>query len=79
VLLVVSASGSVASWSAQPISLGHLDWTLKPLVLGPDQVPRGLTVSEPARAQILECANLKQLDRWVRRALTVQSVEELLA
>jgi hypothetical protein len=179
VLLVVSASGSVASWSAQPISLGHPDWTLKPLVLGPDQVPvvvtvaqaqqcpelstlsvmahhqhpdrdkilaafaegiagvdderrilyddivmaalpaavrsslealvtsttyqykspfarkyfakgkaegllvvleaRGLTVSEQTRAQILECANLTQLDRWVRRALTVLSVEELLA
>ncbi|WP_211658123.1 hypothetical protein [Phytoactinopolyspora halophila] len=39
VLLVVCADAVIARWCAQPIELGHPGWILRPLVLGPDQVP----------------------------------------
>ena len=48
VLLVVSPSAAVARWCATPIHLGHPGFTLKPLVLGPDQVP---VVTDPDLAR----------------------------
>jgi hypothetical protein len=39
VLLVVSPSAAMARRCARPIHLGHPNWTLTPLVLGPDRVP----------------------------------------
>jgi len=39
VLLVVTPDPVVAAWSATPIEIGHPGWTLRPLVLGPQQLP----------------------------------------
>jgi hypothetical protein len=59
VLLVVSPSKAVAEWCAKPIHLGHPDWVLKPLVLGPDRVP---VVTDPDLArQHLELAMLSAI------------------
>jgi hypothetical protein len=38
---------------------------------------RGLKVEEAARRRLLECTELAQLERWLSKAVTVQSVEEL--
>lgn len=40
---------------------------------------RGIDVSEAARARITECADLDQLERWLDRAVVVNSAEELFA
>jgi hypothetical protein len=59
VLLVVSPDAAVARWCAKPIHLGPPDWTLKPLVLGPDRVP---VVTDPDLArQHLELAMLSAI------------------
>jgi hypothetical protein len=39
---------------------------------------RGIAVTEPQRAQIAECQDLDLLDRWLVRALSVTSINELL-
>jgi hypothetical protein len=39
VLLVVCPGRSVAMWCAAPIDLGHPNWILRPVVIGPDRVP----------------------------------------
>ena len=39
---------------------------------------RGLTVSEEQRKRIMSCRDAAQLEQWIRRALTVLSVDELL-
>jgi len=38
---------------------------------------RALLVDDAARAQILGCTDLTVLDRWVRRAATIDTIEEL--
>ena len=48
VLLVVSPKAAVAAWCARPIETGHPGFTLRPLVLGPDQVP---VVTDPDLAR----------------------------
>jgi hypothetical protein len=48
VLLVVCPSAAVAASCATPIHLGHPNWTLTPLVLGPDRVP---VVTDPDLAR----------------------------
>ncbi|MEI8259320.1 MAG: transposase, partial [Deltaproteobacteria bacterium] len=40
---------------------------------------RGLTVSEAQGRRILACPSMLTLQRWMGRALVVQSVSELLA
>jgi hypothetical protein len=40
---------------------------------------RGVKVDAAARQRIQECTQLAQLKRWLRRAVTVQSVQELFA
>ena len=40
---------------------------------------RGLEVSIEARERISVCTDVDQLDEWVRRAVTVESIEELFA
>jgi flagellar biosynthesis/type III secretory pathway protein FliH len=40
---------------------------------------RGVKVDAAARRRIQECTQLAQLKRWLRRAVTVQSVQELFA
>lgn len=40
---------------------------------------RGIDVPTDARTRIVECSNLDQLDSWVRRAVTVDSVRDLFA
>lgn len=40
---------------------------------------RGLKVDAAARQRILACTQPSQLKRWLRRAVTVQSVQELFA
>jgi hypothetical protein len=39
---------------------------------------RGIRMSAEARARILACVDVDQLDTWVRRAVTVSSVDELV-
>lgn len=39
---------------------------------------RGVRVPESARSRIAECRDLDLLDRWIRQAVTVDSVDELL-
>lgn len=38
-LLVLSPDSKCADWCIQPINIGHPGWDLRPLVLGPRQVP----------------------------------------
>jgi hypothetical protein len=38
---------------------------------------RGLRASDEARARILACTDATQLDTWVRKAVSVTSVDEL--
>ena len=40
---------------------------------------RGLPVSEAERARIRQCGDAAQLDAWLRRALTAESVADVLA
>jgi predicted transposase/invertase (TIGR01784 family) len=40
---------------------------------------RGLPVSDRQRARVLGCTDLEQLERWVRRAVTVKAAAELFA
>jgi hypothetical protein len=40
---------------------------------------RGIDVPGDARARITECADIDQLDTWVRRAATVESIADLFA
>jgi hypothetical protein len=47
VLLVLSPDNRCADWCAQPIRIGHPDWDLRPLVLGPQRLP---PVTDPAVA-----------------------------
>lgn len=39
VLLVLCLDSPTANWCSTPIDLGHPDWVLKPMVVGPDMVP----------------------------------------
>ena len=38
---------------------------------------RGIDVPDEARTRIVECTDLDQLDTWVRRAATAESIEDL--
>lgn len=40
---------------------------------------RGIAVSEEQKARILACTDIAVLDRWIRRAVSVSSTEELFA
>jgi hypothetical protein len=40
---------------------------------------RGLDVPEPTRTRIMNCQDLDQLDRWLRRAVAVDAVNDLFA
>jgi hypothetical protein len=40
---------------------------------------RGLDVSDHARARISGCSDFDQLDTWVRRAATAESIDDLFA
>lgn len=46
-LLVVCADTATAAWCADPIDLGHPNWVLRPLVLGPTQIPKTTDVHDP--------------------------------
>lgn len=48
-LVVVTASRAVARWAAAPIDIGRGRMVLRPLVIGPDEIPNELTLAE-ARA-----------------------------
>ena len=38
---------------------------------------RGLAITDAQRDRIVNCDDLKTLSRWIRRAVTVASVDEL--
>ena len=40
---------------------------------------RGLTLPDDVRARILACTDIDQLDAWLRRVGTVNTVDELFA
>ena len=40
---------------------------------------RGLSVSEPVRARVLGCRDLRMLDRWLIRAATAASDTDVIA
>jgi hypothetical protein len=39
---------------------------------------RGMRISKKARARILACTDIEQIDAWLRKAASVASVDELL-
>lgn len=47
-LLVLAPRRAVARWAARPIAMGHPDWVLRPIVVGPEGVP---VVTDPAWAE----------------------------
>jgi hypothetical protein len=47
-LLVLTLSRGTARWARQPIDIGHPGFELRPLVIGPDEVP---TILNPDKAQ----------------------------
>lgn len=47
ILLVICPDPATAGWCATPIDIGHPDWVLRPLVVGPAQVP---VVTDPRQA-----------------------------
>jgi hypothetical protein len=83
VLLVLSPDNSSAKWCAQPISIGHPGWDLRPLVLGPQQVPLVVdadhAVGNPELSLLSVMAhnedpqNDKVLDSFVRALRTVEA------
>lgn len=40
---------------------------------------RGISVPDTAHERIMQCTDLEQLETWVRRAVTVSTIEELFA
>ncbi|MEO3810824.1 hypothetical protein ABGB17_17635 [Sphaerisporangium sp. B11E5] len=48
VLLVITPNAPVAGWCRRPISLGHPGSVLRPLVLGPDEIP---LITDPRQAE----------------------------
>jgi hypothetical protein len=50
-LLVVCPTADAAAWCRKPIALGHPDWVLTPLVLGPDQTHLSPTRTRPANTR----------------------------
>jgi hypothetical protein len=48
VLLVLALDESVARWCARPIDLGHPDFVLRPIVVGPQSVPRMVDAARAA-------------------------------
>jgi len=40
---------------------------------------RGVVVPGAARARILDCTDLEQLDAWIIRAVTIEKIDELFA
>jgi hypothetical protein len=45
-LLVICPGRQIATWAAEPIDIGHPDFILRPLVLGPDVIPVVTDVAE---------------------------------
>jgi hypothetical protein len=63
-LLAICPTRAIARWSAKPIRVGHPGWVLRPLVLGPDQVPVITDPDEAARTPelaVLSAMVLRQL------------------
>jgi hypothetical protein len=60
VLVVVTASASVAAWAAKPIRLGHPGVSLDPIVLGPASVP---VIRDPDEAT--RCPDLAVLSAMI--------------
>ena len=46
-LVIIAPNAAVARWCAEPIDLGHGRCLLRPLVLGPDQIP---VITDPEEA-----------------------------
>jgi len=46
-LVIIAPNAVVARWCAEPIDLGHARCLLRPVVLGPDQIP---VITDPAEA-----------------------------
>jgi len=36
-------------------------------------------VTDKERRRVMACTNLAQLDRWIKRAVTITSIEQLFA
>ena len=47
-LLVLAPARAVARWASRPIHLGHPGYTLRPIVVGFERIPR---ITDPARAR----------------------------
>jgi hypothetical protein len=78
-LLVVRIDANLARRCARPIELGHPGYVVAPIVLGPDQVPAVHDPDLAARAPelIVNCADVAQLDRWIRRAANATALSDL--
>jgi hypothetical protein len=49
----------------------------RPLGLHGEARGRGMRISKKARARILACTDIEQIDAWLRKAASVASVDEL--
>lgn len=65
VLLVLCPDPATARWCADPIEVGHPDWVLHPLVLGPDRVP--VVTDRERAARSPELAVLSAIAHGARR------------
>ncbi|MEL6347327.1 MAG: hypothetical protein AAFV53_29695 [Myxococcota bacterium] len=53
ILVVLTPSLATAQWAAQPIETGHPGYTLTPVVIGPDQIPRLTDLHDAMRSPVL--------------------------
>lgn len=65
----------VAQGVAQGRAAGRLEGEMSALLAVLEA--RGLQVDEQARQRIAACTELEQLQRWLRKAVSIQSVQEL--
>lgn len=83
-LLVVCVENATASWCATPIQ-GRAEGRVEGRAEGEAAAvltvlnARGIAVPEDAHARITECKDLDQLDTWIRRAATADTIDDLFA
>ncbi|GAA1077384.1 hypothetical protein [Nocardiopsis composta] len=75
-LLVVCWAERTARWARTPIDIGHPDWVLRPIVLGPAEIPV-VTSAEAARSDP-ELAALSALAHGSEQEKTLRAFAEAL-
>ncbi|WP_224363852.1 hypothetical protein [Hyalangium versicolor] len=76
-LLVVAPDPSIARWCARPIDMGHPGFVLRPLVAGPDAIPRILGPQEAGKDP--ELAVLSAMAHGHEEELTTALMEAVIS